>query len=278
MSQMQAICQHIQGRRGPNWLAAAGLGGRWSAATVRRSTADATIVPQSRPSTAQSMDISTVANVLAQRIAEAMIDGFNRHYRLIRRYGQQAKLLFEAADWKGVHDAVRERIRSYDDRVSETAESAVCQLRRRFARRCHLAAAQAVLHRPTDQPQAARTRRDLLQLGVLEDPAPHVFQQRLHLCPAGGVDRVHPVLPADLPQLLPGAARPAQDTIRQIIVDFDWQRPFEDLDRDVDYIMRTAGSASATGQGPRPTRRSRFCTRLSTATRAPTFRQGDQRP
>jgi hypothetical protein len=37
-------------------------------------------------------------------------------------YGQQAKLLFEAADWKGVHDAVRERIRSYDDRVSETAE------------------------------------------------------------------------------------------------------------------------------------------------------------
>ena len=68
------------------------------------------------------MDISTVANVLAQRIAEAMIDGFNRHYRLIRSYGQQAKLLFEAADWRGVHDAVRERIRSYDERVSETAE------------------------------------------------------------------------------------------------------------------------------------------------------------
>ncbi len=51
-----------------------------------------------------------------------MIDGFNRHYRLIRQYGQQARLLFEAADWKGVHDAVRERIRSYDDRVRETAE------------------------------------------------------------------------------------------------------------------------------------------------------------
>jgi hypothetical protein len=37
------------------------------------------------------MDISTVENVLARRIAEAMIKGFNRHYRLIRTYGQQAK-------------------------------------------------------------------------------------------------------------------------------------------------------------------------------------------
>ena len=31
-----------------------------------------------------------------------------------------------------------------------------------------------------------------------------------------------------------------RQTIRQIVVDFDWQRPFEDLDRDVAYIMRTA--------------------------------------
>ncbi|HRI93909.1 MAG TPA: bifunctional isocitrate dehydrogenase kinase/phosphatase, partial [Accumulibacter sp.] len=30
------------------------------------------------------------------------------------------------------------------------------------------------------------------------------------------------------------------DTIRQIIVDFGWQRPFEDLDRDIGFIMRSA--------------------------------------
>ena len=68
------------------------------------------------------MDTSTVEIPLPKRIAEAMLVGFNRHYRLIRNYGQQAKQLFEDGDWKGVHTAVRRRIRSYDDRVSETAE------------------------------------------------------------------------------------------------------------------------------------------------------------
>jgi hypothetical protein len=57
--------------------------------------------------------------------------------------------------------------------------------------------------------------------------------------PAGSVDGVHPVVPADLPQLLSGAAWPAQhdpaDHRR-----FRLATPFEDLDRDVDYIMRTA--------------------------------------
>jgi isocitrate dehydrogenase kinase/phosphatase len=68
------------------------------------------------------MEISTAENPLAKRIAEAMIDGFNRHYRLMRHYGRQAKILFEAADWKGVQTAVSDRIRSYDERVQENAD------------------------------------------------------------------------------------------------------------------------------------------------------------
>ena len=55
-------------------------------------------------------------------IAKAMIEGFNRHYRLFREYGQRAKELFEEGDWKGVQDAVRERIHSYDNRSTETAK------------------------------------------------------------------------------------------------------------------------------------------------------------
>ena len=43
---------------------------------------------------------------------------------------------------------------------------------------------------------------------MLQDSAPHLLQQRLHL--------------------------------KNIIEDFDWERPFEDLDRDVNYILRTA--------------------------------------
>ena len=55
-------------------------------------------------------------------ISKAMIEGFNRHYQLFREYGQQAKQLFEEGDWKGVQDAVRDRIHSYDNRSTETAK------------------------------------------------------------------------------------------------------------------------------------------------------------
>jgi len=58
----------------------------------------------------------------AHQIALAMIQGFNKHYRLFRQTSREAKRRFEQADWLGVHKAVRERIRFYDDRVDECVE------------------------------------------------------------------------------------------------------------------------------------------------------------
>jgi isocitrate dehydrogenase kinase/phosphatase len=123
------------------------------------------------------MDIFSVENALAQRIAEAMIDGFNRHYRLIRRYGQQAKALFEAADWKGVHDAVRERIRSYDDRVRETAELLCANFGAATLDDATWQQLKLFYNRASDQPSATGTRGNFLQLGVLENPSPNLLQQ-----------------------------------------------------------------------------------------------------
>lgn len=59
---------------------------------------------------------------VAHQIALAMIHGFNKHYTLFRESSREAKARFERADWQGVHQAVRERIRFYDDRVEETVE------------------------------------------------------------------------------------------------------------------------------------------------------------
>ena len=58
----------------------------------------------------------------AHQIALAMIQGFNKHYTLFRQTSRQAKARFEQSDWTGVHRAVRERIRFYDDRVNECVE------------------------------------------------------------------------------------------------------------------------------------------------------------
>ena len=56
---------------------------------------------------------------LAYDIANAMMDGFNRHYRLFRSESGGAKHRFETADWHGQQRAQRERIEFYDLRVKE---------------------------------------------------------------------------------------------------------------------------------------------------------------
>ncbi|MDP3651817.1 MAG: bifunctional isocitrate dehydrogenase kinase/phosphatase [Rhodoferax sp.] len=56
---------------------------------------------------------------IAYDVAKAMMDGFNRHYRLFRTESARAKHRFETADWHGQQRAQRERIEFYDLRVKE---------------------------------------------------------------------------------------------------------------------------------------------------------------
>ncbi len=53
------------------------------------------------------------------RIAHAILEGFNRHYRLFRYVAQQAKPLYENANWQTMRARARERIDFYDQRVLE---------------------------------------------------------------------------------------------------------------------------------------------------------------
>ena len=58
----------------------------------------------------------------AERIARALLEGFDRHYRIFREISRDARRRFEAADWPSVHRAHAERIAFYDQRVMESAE------------------------------------------------------------------------------------------------------------------------------------------------------------
>ena len=60
-------------------------------------------------------------STLAYDIAKALVDGFNRHYRLFRTESARAKHRFETADWHGQQRAQRERIEFYDLRVREAS-------------------------------------------------------------------------------------------------------------------------------------------------------------
>ena len=55
-------------------------------------------------------------------IAQALVDGFNRHYRLFRATTAQAQARFEQADWHGQQRAQAQRIEFYDQRVNEAVQ------------------------------------------------------------------------------------------------------------------------------------------------------------
>jgi len=61
-----------------------------------------------------------MAWVEAKQLAEAILDGFDRHYRLFREITGGARQHFEQADWSAWQRAARERIGFYDQRVIET--------------------------------------------------------------------------------------------------------------------------------------------------------------
>ena len=55
-------------------------------------------------------------------IAQTILDGFDKHYFVFRRFGFEAKFCFEHADWTTAGEGRKERILGYEARVSETVK------------------------------------------------------------------------------------------------------------------------------------------------------------
>jgi isocitrate dehydrogenase kinase/phosphatase len=175
-------------------------------------------------------------NPVAQAIAEALIDGFDKHYRLFREVSREAKARFERGDWSGQQAAVRDRIQYYDDRVNECVE----RLRNEFHADLldHNTWQQAKLlyiglltdHK---QPECAETFFNSVSCKIL-----HRTYRNNHFIffrPAVSTE----YLESDPPEYrayYPSIAT-LQQTFRQIFIDFEWTRPFADLDRDVGYAI-----------------------------------------
>ncbi|OYV78861.1 MAG: bifunctional isocitrate dehydrogenase kinase/phosphatase [Ferrovum sp. 37-45-19] len=64
-------------------------------------------------------------NTVAQVVAQALLDGFNRHYRLFREASQRATYLFEQQNWAELQQIAVERIEFYDRRVHESVKNLV---------------------------------------------------------------------------------------------------------------------------------------------------------
>jgi len=172
----------------------------------------------------------------AHQIALALIQGFNKHYTLFRETSREAKTRFEHGDWQGVHKAVRERIRFYDDRVDEC----VVRLQNDFDA--------STIDQPTwqqikllyiglllnhKQPELAETFFNSVTTKILHRNYFH--NDFIFVRPTVSTENIE----ADFaPTYRSYYAKEdgLHGAIRQIVEDFGWHRPFADLTRDVDFV------------------------------------------
>lgn len=177
---------------------------------------------------------------LAYDIAKAMMDGFNRHYRLFRTESARAKHRFETADWHGQQRAQRERIEFYDLRVKE----ATLRLEKEFkAGEQPMEVWQQVkLHYiglliDHHQPELAETFFNSVTTKILHRTYFH--NDFIFVRPAVSTEYIENEEPAAAPTYR--AYYPTRETMREnlirIVDNFRLQRPFDDLERDAGLVL-----------------------------------------
>jgi isocitrate dehydrogenase kinase/phosphatase len=177
---------------------------------------------------------------LAYDIAKAMMDGFNRHYRLFRTESAQAKHRFETADWHGQQRGQRERIEFYDLRVREAS----VRLEKEF--RAHEQPMevwqQVKLHYiglliDHHQPELAETFFNSVTTKILHRTYFH--NEFIFVRPAVSTEYIENDEPAAKPTYR--AYYPGRDSLHatmvRIIDNFQLQRPFQDLARDARHVV-----------------------------------------
>ncbi|RQO76906.1 bifunctional isocitrate dehydrogenase kinase/phosphatase [Aquitalea sp. FJL05] len=185
------------------------------------------------------MQIPEYYNPVARDIAQALIDGFDKHYRLFRDCNRQAKALFERGDWQGVQQAIRDRIQFYDERVVET----VARLHGEF---------HADLLDDEIWQQAKLYFIGLLtnhkQPELAETFFNSVFTRMLHRDYFNNdFIFIRPAISTEYIESDPPSYRsyyPASSSLRrvmrQIIADMGWNRPFVRLRRDLALVLQYA--------------------------------------
>jgi isocitrate dehydrogenase kinase/phosphatase len=173
-------------------------------------------------------------------IAHAMLDGFNKHYRLFREASRTAKQRFEQADWHGQQRAQRERIEFYDRRVEENAE----RLQNEFmASGLSMDVWQQVkLHYiglliNHHQPECAETFFNSVTTKILHRSYFH--NDFIFVRPAVSTEYIENDEPAATPTYR--AYYPTRENLRdavlRMITNFQLACEFEDLGRDVDQVL-----------------------------------------
>ncbi len=175
---------------------------------------------------------------VAIRIAQTMIAGFDKHYRLFRATSASAKQRFETADWQGIQAAVRERIQFYSDRMAETAEILqrefdVNHLNDETWQQAKLNYIGLLLNHK--QPELAETFFNSVFCRIMHRTYFH--NDFIFVRPAISTEFIESD-PPSYRSYYPNDAG-FRASIKQILLDLQPAIPYEDIDRDVVNIYRT---------------------------------------
>ena len=182
-----------------------------------------------------------LADKSAFDIAHALVDGFNRHYRLFRETTAAAKQRFERADWHGQQLAQAQRIEFYDQRVNE----AVQRLRTDFNidQLSMDTWQQAKLHYIgllTDhhQPELAETFFNSVTSKLLHRS--YFKNDFIFVRPAVSTEYIEDDEPASTPTYR--AYYPTKDNLhetwKRVVTNFQLEPAFADLDQDVHRVVQ----------------------------------------
>ena len=173
----------------------------------------------------------------AYEVAQALLAGFDRHYRLFRETSAAAKQRFETADWAGQQRAQRERIEFYDKRVDEAAE----RLQAEFAAgtlsmevwqqvKLHVIGLLTDHH----QPELAETFFNSVTTKILHHQ--YFNNDFIFVRPALSTEYIENEEPAAKPTFRAWYPTPAtlRETLAGIVASFGLRGEWEDFDRDID--------------------------------------------
>jgi isocitrate dehydrogenase kinase/phosphatase len=178
-------------------------------------------------------------------IAQALIEGFERHYRLFRETSAAAKRRFEQADWHGQQRAQAQRIEYYDQRVNE----AVGRIRDMFGGEFNIDQLsmdtwqQAKLHYigqlvDHHQPELAETFFNSVTSKLLHRS--YFKNDFIFVRPAVSTEYIENDEPASMPTYR--AYYPQKDNLqatwKRIVTNFQLVPAFQDLDRDCANVVQ----------------------------------------
>ncbi|TSA17231.1 MAG: bifunctional isocitrate dehydrogenase kinase/phosphatase [Betaproteobacteria bacterium] len=174
---------------------------------------------------------------LTLNVAQVMLQGFNKHYRIFREACQEAKRHFETGNWPAVQKASRERIDFYDKRVMEAVEHIESGFRPDA--RDDAAWQKIKLHyigllTYHKQPECAETFFNSVCCKILHRT--YFNNNFIFVRPAVSTEHIEAEPPSYRPYY-PGkyGLRP---TVARMLRDIGLQRPFADLRRDLRNVLR----------------------------------------